>query len=94
MSQIELIDNKDGQVGLFNEEPRVENFGITGSKLKGSQLTLTVECVTNVNDMGLLSGESWLNGVAEWLVMISGGNDDIAMNAIEQARDRLVKDVE
>jgi hypothetical protein len=94
MSQFELIEKKDEQMGLFDEEPRLENFGVTGSKLKGSQLTLTIECVTNVNDMGLLNGESWLRGVAEWLVMISGGNNDIAMSAVEQAKERLIENVE
>ncbi len=82
------VENKE-QVNLFedeNEEPQLGNLGVTASKLKGSQLSLTIECVTNVNDMGLLGNSAWRHGVAEWLLTISGGSTALAIAAIQNVR--------
>ncbi len=80
------VENEE-QVSLFEEEePQLGNLGVTASKLKGSQLSLTIECVTNVNDMGLLSSSAWRYGVAEWLLTISGGSTSLAIAAIQNVR--------
>ncbi len=98
MSQVEMlgigIGEGMGQRGLFDDDPVLTNFGVTGSKLKGSQLSLTIECVTNVNDLGMLNEGAWVNGVAEWLILICSGRVGLATHAVEQAKERLVGDNE
>ena len=69
---------------LSEEElPSIENLGITGTKLKGAQLTLTIEGVTNVTDIALLK-DVWADGVAEWLLTICNHDSLVAKATIDK----------
>lgn len=86
---LQVTNNKENRLEqeLGEEVPSVENLGITGMKLKGAQLILTVEGVTNVTDVALLK-RAWLDAVAEWLLSLCDGSAWKAKVRIQKIADR------
>lgn len=99
----------DSQLDMFPQKAEIAGLGITEIKIKGTQISGSLDGVINTNDLSQVNDECWKYAIAEWLfkLMECNTNDtflliyavekkmtDIAEAADEAARHEMMRDLD
>lgn len=87
-------DIHEQQIDMFPQRAEIAGLGITEFKIKGSQVSASLDGVINTNDIAQITDDCWKVAIAEWLFKLSQCKATEVISLIYEVEKRMTEAAE
>ena len=87
-------DTQEQQIDMFPQKAEIAGLGITEFKIKGSQVSASLDGVINTNDIAQITDDCWKVAIAEWLFKLAQCKTSEVISLIYQVERRMTEAAE